>query len=231
MEVKESKDGYICKMTRANYTTAKNNRTLLCPNTCLISDENKVEHLYTNPQSDIGIIAKEGAKYLYYTAEQWIALSEKPTALGVYVFTENGMLVLHGTVNNVAKWSDNTTVLVPGCSIDQLAWDGEANSIAVLAAVANQTIVNAPVFTWANGLTIDGHNCFIPSKAQFESIRLNIIDINTCRTAIGQAAIAINNNYWTSTQYTAANSWLWTNTYWNANAKNYSGRALAVAAL
>lgn len=237
MSILTLKDGYLPKMTRAEYTTAKNNRTLLCPNTCLISDEGKVEFLFSNPKVDIGIAAWDGSKVLYYSVEEWNALETQPIAMGAYCATENGVVCLHGTIAS-QKWSDNASVIVPGCFCDGdatrslLDFGGEANTDAVLAAVANGTIENAPLFTWAHGLAFaNGKTGFVPAKGQLETLRQNAMQINACRTAIGQTAINFASYIWTSSQTSANASWLWTSTVWNYYYKTNSSLGLALCAL
>lgn len=232
-----SKDGYLPKMTRAEYTAAKNNRTLLCPNTCLISDEGKVEFLFANPKTDIGIAAWDGSKVLYYSVEEWNALETRPTAMGVYVATENGVVCLHETTSS-KKWSDNTTVIVPGCFCDSdaarslLDMGGEANTDAVLTAVSNGVIENAPLFTWAHSLTFaNGKTGYVPAKGELETLRLNGVQINACRAAIGHSIINFASNIWSSSQTSASSSWSWYSTYWDYNRKNNSYLGLALCAL
>lgn len=217
MSVLPSKtNGHIVKMTRAEYNTAKGNRTLLCPNTCLISDEfRSVEFLFNNPVFDIGICAFDGSVNRYYSLEQWTALADKPSNAWTYVHTEQGTMILHDTILTNQKWSNNTSVAVPGCFINsnsalaKLDIAGYENTEAVLAAVTAGTIADAPAFTAARALTFaNGATPFIPAAGQWDVIYNNITEINACRAALGQTLITFG-TFWTSSQSLASLAWLY----------------------
>lgn len=224
----------LVKMTRSEYTTAKANRTLVCPNVALISDEyQKVEYIAQNPPSDIGICAWEDGHRTFYSPAQWEELETKPTALGVYVFTEQTQFIIHGTTASNIKWS-NTFALVEGVvtTTNQAAalqdFDGKSNTQAILDAVTAGTIADAPAATWAHALTFaDGAECFLPSAGQLEVIRININAINSCRAAVSQSSLSY--SALTSTQYGANNMWNIYGTSWQAYNKNYPLSALAIA--
>lgn len=227
-------------MTRADYTSARNNRTLVTPNVALITNENnKLEYLAQNPASDVGIQSLESGVKKYYSLEEWNALENKPTALGVYVFTEQAQFKIHGTLTTSQKWSNNTTVVVTGVTTTTnsatalLDFAGAANTQAVIDAVDNETIADAPLFAWARGLSFaDGATPYIPATGELELIRLNLAAINACRAALGQDAIVFEGKYlWSSTQYNAANAWVWYSTHWDHNNKNASYNGVAVSAL
>lgn len=229
----------LVKMTRSAYNTAKANRTLITPNVALISDEGSVEFLPINPVSDIGIASYESGQKKYYSLAQWNALEEKPTAVGVYVFTENAQFVIHGTINTGVKWSDNTSVVVDGCTFTTqqaqalLDFAGAANSQAVLDAVSGGDIANAPLFSWAAGLSFaSGVTPYIPSAGELELIRLNLTEINACRAALSQDPIVFEGKYiWSSTQYNASLAWRWYSSSWYYNGKTDTSYGLAVGAL
>lgn len=229
----------LVKMTRSAYITAKSNRTLITPNVALITDENKVEYLPVNPTSDIGIAAYDGGVRKYYSLDEWNALATKPTALGVYVFTEQSQFIIHGTLNTSVKWSNNTTVAVPDVvtttsnAAALLDFAGAANTQAVLDAVTGGVIEDAPLFTWARGLSFaDGSTPYIPAAGELELIRLNLTEINACRAALGQDPIVFEGrNVWSSTQYNAGDAWNWGSTRWNDNRKTSAFYGVAVCAL
>lgn len=229
----------LVKMTRSAYATAKANRTLVTPNVALITDENKVEYLPVNPTSDIGIAAYDGGVRKYYSLDEWNALATKPTALGVYVFTEQSQFIIHGTLNTSVKWSNNTTVAVPDVvtttqnAAALLDFAGAANTQAVLDAVTGGVIEDAPLFTWARGLSFaDGSTPYIPAAGELELIRLNLTEINACRAALGQDPIVFEGrNVWSSTQYNAGNAWSWNSSSWRTNLKSYPFFGVAVCAL
>ena len=229
----------LVKMTRSAYITAKSNRTLITPNVALITDENKVEYLPVNPTSDIGIAAYDGGVRKYYSLDEWNALATKPTALGVYVFTEQSQFIIHGTLNTSVKWSNNTTVAVPDVvttaqsAAALLDFAGAANTQAVLDAVTGGVIEAAPLFTWARGLSFaDNSIPFVPAAGQLELIRISLVTINACRAAIGQDAIVFEGkNIWSSTQYNASTAWYWYSTRWNGGYKYDNTYGVAVCAL
>jgi len=226
----------LVKMTRSAYSTAKTNRTLVCPNVALISDENKVEFLPMNPTSDIGIAAYENGLRTYYSLEEWNALTTKPTAIGVYMFTEQSQFVIHGTILS-GKWSDTTEVAVDGVttttSTALLDFKGKENTDAVIGAVSGGDITNAPIFTSARALTCADANAVfsVAAAGQVELMRLNATAINACRTALSQTTINFGSNVWSSTQYSASHAWFWHGSFWDIIAKFYSFSGVAVAAI
>lgn len=217
-------------MTRSAYSTARSNRTLVCPNVALITDENnKVEYLKANPTSDIGIASWEGGVRKFYSLDEWNALETKPTAIGVYVFTECAQFIIHGTfVASGKAWSNNMTVEVPGVvtEIDKndaiLDFAGKSNSQAMLDAVSGGTIGDAPVFTWASGLTfVDGSVPYVPAAGELELIRLNVEDINSCRAALNQDLLVFNGNtIWSSTQQSSRLAFACLNNSWASSFGN-----------
>ena len=229
----------LVKMTRSAYSTAKANRTLITPNVALITDENKVEYLPVNPTSDIGIAAYDGGVRKYYSLDEWNALATKPTALGVYVFTEQSQFIIHGTLNTSVKWSNNNTVAVPDVvtttqnAAALLDFAGAANTQAVLDAVTGGVIEDAPLFTWARGLSFaDGSTPYIPAAGELELIRLNLTDINACRATLGQDPIVFEGrNIWSSTQFAAGRAWLWASSAWFSGGKASPFSGVAVCAL
>ena len=230
----------LVKMARAEYNTARSNRTLVTPNVALITDENnKVEYLKNNPTSDIGIASWEGGVRKFYSLEEWNALETKPTALGVYVFTEQSQFIIHGTLNTSVKWSNNITVAVPAVVTTTqnanaiLDFAGAANTQAVLDAVTGGIIEDAPLFTWARALTFaDGAEPYVPAAGQLELIRLNLAVINACRAALGQGAIVFDaRNICSSTQYNANFGWGWSGSSWNRIGKVNNTYGVAVCAL
>ena len=231
-------------MTRSAYSTARSNRTLVCPNVALITDENnKVEYLKANPISDIGIASWEGGVRKFYSLDEWNALETKPTAIGVYVFTDQAQFVIHGTfVASGKAWSNTKTVEVPGVVTEItsanaiLDFAGKSNSQAMLDAVSGGTIVDAPVFTWASGLTfVDGSVPYVPAAGELELIRLNVEDINGCRAALNQDSLDFNGKMiWSSTQQSSTLAFAWTGSGWNfsfGNGKASNCGGIAVCAI
>lgn len=233
----------LVKMTRSAYSTARANRTLVTPNVALISDENnKVEYLPMNPASDIGIASWEGGVRKYYSLDEWNALATKPTALGVYVFTEQSQFIIHGTVGSALRWSNNENVEVP-CVVTEsnsdnaiLDFAGKSNSQAMLDAVSGGTIEDAPVFTWASGLTfVDGSVPYVPAAGELELIRLNVEGINDCRAALNQDSLVFDGkNIWSSTQSSNRFAFAWVSNEWSSrfgNGKATGCGGIAVCAI
>lgn len=223
-------DKNIIQMTRAEYTAAKNNRTLICPNVCKITDENNhTEKLMANPIVDIGIAALVNGVTTYYSREEWEALEVKPTDIGTYVTTSDGILVLHPTILTNQRWSNNTSVYVPGCfangsaALAKLDLAGYENTEAVLAAVQAGTIEDAPAFTAARALTFaNGATPFIPAAGQWDVIYNNMTEINACRAALGQTLITFG-AFWSSSQGRVNDAWY----YFASGINNYSNKNVA----
>lgn len=215
----------LVKMTRSAYSTARSNRTLVCPNVALITDENnKVEYLKMNPTTDIGIASWEGGVRKFYSLHEWNALATKPTALGVYVFTEDAQFIIHGTANveQAAMKPDGYLTISgldakPNLSDALLDFNGQTNSQLILTALANGAMTSAPAFTWADELaTADGSRPYIPSLGELSLIYQNRDEINTLRGFLNQAAICDESKqwksrYWSSTLTDNQNSALWSN--------------------
>lgn len=207
----------LIKTTRSAYTTAKSNRTLICPNVAMITDENnKIEYLANNPSADIGIASWEGGVRKFYSLAEWNALETKPTALGVYVFTEDSQFIIHASSGaNMYKYTD-TEYLIPGVSAKSGLNDfaGKTNTAAILDALNNELIANAPAAVWANGLSFeDGTAAYVAAAGQVNLIGLNLTDINNCRTALSQSTFTFANGktWYTSTQANASQAYVWFN--------------------
>lgn len=206
----------LVKMTRSAYSTARANRTLVTPNVALISDEvGKIEYTPFLPTSDIGIASWENGVRKFYSLEEWNALETKPTALGVYVFAEDAQFIIFRSEfqNTSYKWS-TTEILVEGCasandlSAAKLDYAGAANTQAVIDALNRNELADAPMFTYARGLSpADGSTPYVPALGELELIKLNATQINQCRGALSLANIDTSNIAFCSTQSMAYKFW------------------------
>lgn len=215
----------LVKMTRSAYNTARSNRTLVCPNVALITDENnRVEYLKMNPTTDIGIASWEGGVRKFYSLDEWNALATKPTALGVYVFTEDAQFIIHGTANvEQAAMKPDTSFTIsgldakPNLSDALLDFNGQTNSQLILVALANGAMTSAPAFTWADELaTADSSRPYIPSLGELSLIYQNRDEINMLRGLLNQDPICDEpklwkSRYWSSTLRDNPNFGLWCN--------------------
>lgn len=229
----------LVKMTRAEYTAAKAARTLVCPNTCLISDETQsVEFLYANPMVDVGITGLDGGVRKFYSYEEYDALEVKPIDPMTYLATATEILGILPNVNTSVKWSSEYKT-VPGCFVNGnqvqalLDFGGKANSDAVLAYVESGQQSDCPAFTWAaQQVTSDGKVGFIPALGQLDVIATNQVAANRCRILLGQAPVCNDSNYWwSSSQYNYSSAWVRSSSAVSNASKNGSNRALAVCAL
>lgn len=119
----------LVKMTRAEYTAAKAARTLVCPNTCLISDETQsVEFLYANPMVDVGITGLDGGVRKFYSYEEYDALEVKPTDPMTYLATATEILGILPNVNTSVKWSSEYKT-VPGCLLTAIRYRHSSTSV------------------------------------------------------------------------------------------------------
>lgn len=231
---------YLSKFaTLQDFNNAKVQGTLVCPNTALIMADGSVKYTPNLIKSNIGI---RGVNGVCYTLTEWNALApaDKPAGVGAYVYddaTGKGF-VIHGTISSGVSWSDNTTVVVEGCTTTTSAsvalqdFGGKANTDAVLNAVQLGTIVNAPLFTWARGLDFLDPNLegYVPATGELALIRTNLADINACRALLGQDPIVFDGKtFWSSTQGGADRSWRWILTSWGNYGKTDAHPGIAVA--
>ena len=236
-------DKQVLQLTRAEYTTAKANRTLVCPNLCKITDENNhTEKLMNNPKADIGIATYESGQIKFYSAEEYAALAVKPTVLGDYMLTEEKIILIHPEVNASVKWSGSTPLTVPGCYPDYpdhpssylLDMKGPENSAAVLAAVEDGLIANAPAFTWASQrVWADGYTGgYVLAAGEQEIARLNAIALNQCRSLHNADPIFASGKwYWSSSQNGANYSYYCQLSSWGNYGKDGTICCLAARAL
>ena len=117
-------------------------------------------------------------------------------------------------------WSSNTTVSVPNVSTSTTAFNGKANTDAILAAVAAGTIEDAPAAQECAKTTFaDGKKGYLPSAAEVCHIMKYIDSINSCLAVCGNSSITTTLTISTSTQYSTAGIWFYT----NEGLKNMSG--------
>lgn len=216
----------LVKMTRAEYTAAVANRTLVCPNVALITNEaRKVEYLYSYATADIGIAAYEGGVVKYYSVEQWEALDVKPTVMGVYVFFAGRARIIHNDILTATLWAQ-PDIPVPGCFLSRsqaaalLDMEGWVNTAAVNAAYEGGTITALGIFAQVNAKTFaDGGKGYLPAAGELDTLVLNQEAINAARLACGQAAINFATTIWSSSQEVGDRSWRWSSTSWTSGVK------------
>lgn len=215
--------------TLAEYEAEKEALTLATPNVSLIKNPYQVKYLQNNPPIGVGIAALVDGVRQFFTYAQWDALTVKPTVIGVYVKTPDAGFIIHPTAASNQKWSNNTTVVVPGVTTTTnqaqalLDFNGKDNTDAVLAAVEAGTIEDAPAFTWVRQQVFaDGSTPYLWAAGELNIFLNNADAINQCLTLVGGTTINKGSNIWSSTQYAAVSAWHWYSTLWSINYKNYS---------
>ena len=112
-------------------------------------------------------------------------------------------------------WS-NTETIVPGVAIANSTTDapldlkGKANTEAILAAVTNGTLADAPAAQYCAGVTFaNGKQGYLPAAGELQAWNDNKNAINACMTAIGAKKVydtGTDCTMWSSTQSYEANS-------------------------
>ena len=123
-------------------------------------------------------------------------------------------------------------------------WNGKANTASIISKSTSAAVTNtaayAPGFcnlysrVNANGKGLTAGKWWLPSVGEMMMIYANMTKINYCLSLISGAAQLVENWYWTSTEYSAANAWglhLSSGTLfnWNTKASN-KGRVRPVSA-
>ena len=169
-----------------------------------------------------------------YTDDEWTAALTASTvtneqAVGVAIPDPRNeyayLCVVHPTAERVdKKWSSNTTVLVDGVftpkgydsaareDIAETDYAGQANTDAILAAVAAGTIEDAPAAQYCAGITFaDGKTGYLPAAGEILQMANCETDINACLAACGGTRLYFiaSENYWSSTQSSADCAWMW----------------------
>lgn len=224
--------------TAAAYEAEKDAHTLALPNVALIkSPVREIRYLQTNPEVGVGICALINGVRAYYTLQEYRALETKPAAaqiMGVYVkapyiSAAGGGFIIHPTAQSKQKYSSNTTVVVPGVTTTMSTaaaltdFAGMENTDALLAAVANGVIPDAPSATWVRSQVFpDGATPFNGALGQINLMKLNEEEINLCMDEIGGVRLYFESYVGSSTQYSANYCWYWGGTRWSYNDKVYA---------
>ncbi len=158
-----------------------------------------------------------------YTADEWLAAESAGTvtdadANGVAVLYSNYAVcphVIHPKYSADKHVWSHTLVEVPGVTTAsdlaaaQLDVNGKANTDAILAAVADGTITNAPAAQYCAGVTFaDGQQGYLPAAGELQAWYDNKTAVNACMDVIGGDQVD-NKNCRSSTQYSASNAWYW----------------------
>lgn len=205
--------------TEAEYNSA----ALELPNVSLV-EENKV--VFYIPKSEEPAVAPIGASIYgldgkFYSVSEWTTAGKSNSdAVGVAVSNGEHSFVIHPTAEQAdLAWSSNYIVEISSVftttdrAAAELDFAGEANTIAILAAVQTGTIEDAPAAQYAAGIMfVNGKKGYLPSAGELTLAYTVLDDINSCMTAIGGTALSMTNkSYWSSTQYSACPVWIWNN--------------------
>ena len=136
-----------------------------------------------------------------YSADKWLAYE---TAGLVTDADANGVAVLYSKYavcphviyskgsDSMIKWSSDTETIVPGVTTtlntDEAIVDvnGKANTEALLAAVTNGIIPDAPAAQYCADLTFaNGQQGYLPAAGEIQAWIDNLNQIQACMTAIG----------------------------------------------
>ena len=160
-----------------------------------------------------------------YSPEKWEAFAD---AGALTVSDANGVVVLYSKSAvcphvihpdyEQLKWS-SSNVAIPGVTLASSAEgvldvNGKANTEAILAAVADGTIADAPAAQYCAGITFaNGQQGYLPAAGEVQAWIDNAGEINKCFSALGLHTSYC--GFWTSTQSSAnyALNWYHTRTY------------------
>ena len=162
---------------------------------------------------------------MLYTAEEWLAAE---TAGTVTDADANGVAVFYSTVavcphvihpkysTNKMEWSNNTSTISGVALVDlsnaNFDVNGQANTEAILAAIANGTIEDAAAAEYCVSVTFaNGQQGYLPAAGELKAWADNKTSINTCMDAIGGDQVC-NSNWeqtWSSTQSSYNSAWYW----------------------
>ena len=181
-----------------------------------------------------GISFKEWARIQHvdgtlYTAEEWTAAEEAGTvtdadANGVAVryskYVSCPHIIYPKYSTSILKWSNNSTTVVPNLpeisssTNAQLDINGKANTEAILAAVANGYISDAPAAQYCVDVTFsNGEKGYLPAAGELQAWYDNAIAVNACMNAIGGDKVNDYKNHKytvSSSQYSKSGVWHWT---------------------
>lgn len=162
------------------------------------------------------------------------------TASGVMVSDGTHAFVIHPNAEQEnTKWSSNTSFAIPGVitteddATAEKDFAGEANTEAILAAIANDAIADAPAAQYCAGITFaHGKTGYLPSAGELALAYTYIDDINASMTAIGGILLDMNTNYyWSSTQIDEYHAWNWSGNVVFFNCKSNKCPVRAISAL
>lgn len=213
--------------TDAEYNSA----TLELPNVSYI--ENDGEIIYTSktvvPTPPPVVTAPVGASIYgldgeFYSAEEWTASGKNNTdAVGVAFSDGEHSFLMHPDIGE-CSWSSSNVTVSGVTTIEEQEWEsdavfndfaGKSNTEAILAAVQNGTIVDAPAAQYATSATfLDGRKGYLPSAGELNVItksEASLRQVNDCYIALGKSNTlspgdpeGLNNvSIWTSTQYSS----------------------------
>ena len=228
--------------TTNDFESFKNSEDYILPNVSYVVETEEVSfEPYVEPPFEIEIPSPytQWARIQHrdgtlYTADEWLAAESAGTVTDA---DANGVAVLYSQYavcphvihpkysDNEMKWSTNNYVEVPGvttASDDATAQpdvNGKANTDAILAAVSSGTIVDAPAAQYCVDVTFaDGQSGYLPAEGEIRAWINNKAAINSCMDAIG--GDKMNENSWSSTQYSASSAWVWVYSTTSINSKN-----------
>ena len=148
-----------------------------------------------------------------YTAEEWLAAEAAGTvtdadANGVAIKYSKKVLCPHiiSPSESSFKWSDksmgiiNDIPYIRSTSDGASLTNGKSYTDAILAAVANGTLPNAPAAQYCTETVFaNGQHGYLPSVGEIWAWSDNLTEINICLEAI--ASNTISSTYWTSNTY------------------------------
>ena len=178
----------------------------------LVADQNKViyDAYITNPGNGVYI------KYTDGTYSDYNKLISGKTPVGVALKTSACALLLHPSEGASKQWSTNTSTQISGVTTttDQATAKVDYAGRANTTAVVNSGLAGS-AFTFATGAVYaDGSDGWLPSCGEMEQMRMNEVKINNALALIGGTPLDFEGKwYWSSTQYSAGNSWNWRNSY------------------
>jgi len=224
--------------TLAAWQTEVDNLTLDCPNVSLITADNSVKYLKSNPATGIGIKTTTG---LYYTLEEWNALESPTAALGVYVRSDNARFCIGNTVQN-KPWSNPNNITIPGCFINgnqaaaKLDFNGVANTDAIMAKINDGTesaltTAEAAQYCRNYNFGVSGVTGYLLACGELYVLFQNITEVNLCRVALGWSPLALGTYFWSSSQASYVGSWACSSSSVGGSGKDRSYAVVPACAL
>lgn len=214
------------------HETYKNGSGYVLPNVSYIEENKGVSFdPYVEPPFEIEIPSPytEWARIQHkdgtlYTADEWLAAESAGTvtdadANGVAVLYSKYAVcphVIHPKYSaDDMRWCSSYSINVPGVLVTEdkntalLDVKGKANTEAILAAVADGIIPDAPVAQYCVEVTFaDGQKGYLPAAGEHQAQFDNMTAVNACIDAIGGDQVDTKNSA-TSTLYSTLDAWYW----------------------